>query len=68
MPYELIADGGEWVSPRHRGFKLQCCDCGLVHTWEFRVVDGAVQFRLKQDARASAGVRRRTDLPFIPRR
>lgn len=26
----------EWVTPA-QGYKMQCCDCGLVHEMEFRV-------------------------------
>lgn len=29
---------GEWVQPIKRGYKMRCCDCGLVHTMNFRVV------------------------------
>jgi uncharacterized Zn finger protein len=30
----------EWINPRKRGYLLQCCDCGLVHAFDF----DAVQF------------------------
>lgn len=29
---------GEWVTPNMRGWKLQCCDCGIIHTLQFRIV------------------------------
>ncbi len=35
---------GEWVQPK-RGFRMKCCDCGLVHRMEFRVRARRVQFR-----------------------
>jgi hypothetical protein len=35
--YRRIRDG-EWVAPRRRGYKLMCCDCGLVHTVNFKIV------------------------------
>lgn len=72
MPrYGLIEDGTEWVSPRHRGFRLQCCDCGLVHVWRFRIVDvpggrPVIEFQLRRDNRATAAVRR-GPLPFTPK-
>ena len=28
----------DWQFPIHRGYKMQCCDCGLVHDVEFDVV------------------------------
>ena len=55
---------GEWVQPVPRGYKLRCCDCGLVHTIDFRVVKWAegkrtkVQFRAYRDQRATAAIRR----------
>lgn len=43
---------GEWVQPTKHGYKWKCCDCGLVHIMDFRVVKYAkgkrakVQFRV----------------------
>lgn len=60
----------EWVQPKARGFKMQCCDCGLVHVMDFRHVvqvtkdyvlptrGGKVQFRAARDERATAAARR----------
>ena len=28
----------DWVTPIMQGYKMACCDCGLVHNVEFRVV------------------------------
>lgn len=28
---------GEWVHPCMKGYKLVCCDCGLVHILDFGV-------------------------------
>jgi hypothetical protein len=56
---------GEWVQPIPRGYKLACCDCGLVHKLNFRVVRYAngkrtkVQFQAFRDNRATAAKRRR---------
>lgn len=56
---------GAWVQPVPRGYKLRCCDCGLVHTMDFRVIKWAggartkVQFRVRdRDERATAAIRR----------
>jgi hypothetical protein len=53
-----------WIQPRPRGYRMMCCDCGLVHGVDFRVVKYAggkrtkVQFRAWRDARATAATRR----------
>ena len=51
-----------WIEPVMDGYKLACCDCGLVHNMEFKVEsDGdnhKVLFRASRDAR-STGQRRR---------
>lgn len=51
-------EAGEWVQPVRRGYKLACCDCGLVHKLDFRVVNGRAQFRVFAAARETAMVRR----------
>ena len=49
---------GEWTRPRMRDFREQCCDRGLIHRLDFRVVDGKVEFRTRRDDRATAAARR----------
>lgn len=55
---------GEWVQPVPRGYKMACCDCGLVHVIDFRVIKYAngkrtkVQFRAFRDNRSTAAKRR----------
>jgi len=56
--YIQLVDG-EWFAPVRRGFKEQCCGCGLVHIVDYRIVDGAIQFRATVDARATAAARRK---------
>ena len=48
---------GEWV---HCGRfpKLACCDCGLVHQFEFDNKDGLFSYRVWRDERATANMRR----------
>lgn len=48
---------GEWVQPIRRGYRMRCCDCGLVHRMDFRVFRGRVQFRAWRDNRATAAIR-----------
>ena len=55
--YPILEDG-ESVEPKMEGFKLQCCDCGLVHKIDFEVIKGAVHFKAWRDKRSTAQVRR----------
>ncbi len=50
---------GEWVKPVKRGYKLACCDCGLVHKFDFRIFEGRPEFRVFRDNRATGQQRRR---------
>lgn len=44
----------EWVHPEP-GFQSKCCDCGLVHEWEFRIVPAnAADTRLNPGESANA--------------
>jgi hypothetical protein len=38
VSYDVIGYG-EWIRPRMRDFREQCCDCGLIHRLDFRIVD-----------------------------
>jgi hypothetical protein len=49
---------GEWVEPVRVGYKMACCDCGLVHDMDFRVRKGRVQFRVFRNNRSTAMIRR----------
>lgn len=42
-----------------RLFKTECCDCGLVHLWELKIIKNTAVFRIKRDNRAT-GQRRRS--------
>jgi len=61
MKYKKQFDG-DWIQPIRRGYKLRCCDCGLVHKINFRLIKGRrglkIQFQPFRDERATAGVRR----------
>ena len=37
---ENETEGGwsRWVPPLHKGYRMACCDCALVHNMEFKVV------------------------------
>ncbi|MGZ3309463.1 MAG: hypothetical protein ACXU8R_13165 [Xanthobacteraceae bacterium] len=64
VTYDVISYG-EWTRPRMKNFREQCCDCGLIHRLDFRIVDGKVEFRTRRDDRATAaasGSRRMNEL------
>lgn len=59
-------EAGEWVQPIRHGYKIACCDCGLVHLMDFRVMssrtgklvaDARAQFRAFRGVRETAGMR-----------
>jgi hypothetical protein len=50
---------GEWIAVTKRGYKEQCCDCGLVHKLNFRINEkGDIEIQTTRDERATAAVRR----------
>lgn len=63
VKYETVLDG-EWVQPIRHGYRMKCCDCGLVHRVDYRIVKYAggrrakMQFRAWRDDRATALTRR----------
>lgn len=59
MRYEQVIDG-EWIRPVRKGYKMRCCDCGLVHLVDFRVVNGRIELRASRDKRATGQCRRHT--------
>jgi hypothetical protein len=55
----------DWFVPVQRGYKMMCCDCGLVHRIDFRVTDrrgrslpGVAAMRVKRDSRSTGAARR----------
>jgi len=42
--------GGEWIQPRRKNYYVGCCDCGLIHRVNFRLIKdklkrGTIQFQ-----------------------
>ncbi len=62
MPYdelEMKSNGWtKWIQPIRKKYKIQCCDCGLVHTVDFRVRKRHVQFRVFRNNRSTGQIRR----------
>lgn len=49
----------EWFEPGHKGFRLMCCSCALVHEIDFRVNSrGKVEMRMLRHEKATAAARR----------
>jgi hypothetical protein len=57
MAYAEVKSG-QWVQPVRRGYKMECCDCGLVHTLDFRIRSRRIQMRAFRDNVATANKRR----------
>ena len=64
-----------WVQPQMGKYFLACCDCGLVHEMQFRVMPGAVkgrdegqrmhvQFRCRRAPRYTARERKKMGIIF----
>lgn len=62
IDYEKLEAGksgwSRWVTPMMSGYRMSCCDCGLVHVWQFRVCGRDVQFRVSLNKRATGQIRR----------
>ncbi len=56
---------GEWIQPQRRGYKFACCDCGLVHTVDFRIHNGRIQLRAFRHERATGQMRRHMPKPTV---
>lgn len=52
-----------WVKPVRRGYRAACCDCGLVHSYNYRLVKNGkrgfqIQFQVSRNDRATSAIRR----------
>lgn len=64
MKYPKVKSG-EWIQPVKKGYKMACCDCGLVHTMDFRIVNNRVQLRAFRNNRSTGQIRRKKHLITI---
>lgn len=59
---EKLSDWTVWIRPRRKGYKMACCDCGLVHDLDFRIRrewrGNVVEFRARRNVRSTAAMRR----------
>lgn len=62
MPAYTKLKDGEWIRPSRKAFKDMCCDCGLVHTVDFRIVEDGnrhfIEFRARRHGPATGGARK----------
>ena len=54
---------GQWVRPKRKWYRMMCCDCGLVHALDFRLVNEGgrgyrIEFRAVRDQRSTGQARR----------
>ena len=60
MRFKQIYDG-EWIEPRRKNYYFKCCNCGLTHKFDFRIVKrGRIQyrvFRVKSSCKSSRGLK-----------
>lgn len=47
---------GEWVKPQMEAYEMKCCDCGLVHVIDFKVVRRLDEEKVEDVADMSLGV------------
>ncbi len=61
-----VAKDGEWIQPKPKGYLMSCCDCGLVHRLDFRIVNylkfQIVQFRAFRAPKYTAQQRKRNGI------
>jgi hypothetical protein len=58
-----LGSPGVWVKPVRRDYRLACCDCGLVHSYNFRLVPAGkrgfqIQYQVARNDRATSAIRR----------
>jgi hypothetical protein len=64
--YNKLKDG-EWTEIEGRLVKRQCCDCGLVHLYEYRIRKGKhIKYRAFRETRATGQVRRHKKEKMMP--
>jgi hypothetical protein len=69
MKYEQVTDGEWWVieyGESKRRMRQVCCECCLVHDWQFRVnPDGTISAKVTVNRKATNAARRRYGIENI---
>jgi hypothetical protein len=55
--YKFSTEKWEEIKPGVT-YNIQCCDCGLVHVYEYKIVTGKVYVSTTRNERATGQVRR----------
>ncbi len=63
----IQAEDGEWF-PLETPFYKVCCDCGLVHRYEFRKVKGFIQWAAWRNNRRTGQFRRHGQYKCTPQK
>lgn len=42
-----------------RGYLIGCCDCGLVHRFNFKIIDGALHYQAFRAPKYTAALRKK---------
>jgi len=62
MRYAQVYDG-EWIKPTMKKHRMACCDCGLVHVIDFKIIKSgrgfAIMLRALRNNRMTAAKRRK---------
>ena len=59
MKYKLLKDGDTTRLRKDQSWRLECCDCGLVHDFYFEIVDGdKINITIYRNERATGQKRR----------
>lgn len=62
---------GKWIQPIRKGYGLACCDCGLVHKVDFRIVENGrgrfIQLRAFRDDKKTKELRKREGISIKER-
>lgn len=56
----------EWIKPVMKGYRMQCCDCGLIHELDFNVVHVLERYENGEKEVADAG--EEYEVEFMARR
>jgi hypothetical protein len=57
LKYQKRVDG-EWIKPKGAFHFIRCCDCSLVHLFEFRRNGSRVKFRAWRQTRRTSSARK----------
>lgn len=53
-----------WIQPIMTGYKMACCDCGLVHKLDFKIEENRVEFKIDRDYRATSAMRKNNNWEY----